>query len=113
MEWIVAIALAVGVFVLVAVFILRAKHRPGSVHGDFALTATNQRVVQTRVVRQDKVVMPGNDDRPTPPVRQPPISVPASMPGPSPTRCFKVGHEVFKDMSEARSFSPSGDAIAF
>ena len=35
MEWIIAFALAVGVFVLVAVFILRAKHQPGSVHGDF------------------------------------------------------------------------------
>ena len=35
MEWIIAIALAVGVFVLVAVFVLKAKHRPGSVHGDF------------------------------------------------------------------------------
>ena len=35
MEWIIAIALAVGVFVLVAIVVLRVKHRPGSVHGDF------------------------------------------------------------------------------
>jgi hypothetical protein len=36
MEWIIAIALAVGVFVLVAVFVLRSKQRDdGTVHGWF------------------------------------------------------------------------------
>ena len=35
MEWIIAIALAVGVFALAAIFVLRVKHHPGSVHGDF------------------------------------------------------------------------------
>lgn len=35
MEWIIAIALAVGVLALAAVFVLKAKHQSGSVHGDF------------------------------------------------------------------------------
>ncbi|OLN30755.1 hypothetical protein DVDV_0457 [Desulfovibrio sp. DV] len=35
MEWIITIALAVDVLVLAAVFVLRIKHQPGSVHGDF------------------------------------------------------------------------------
>jgi len=35
MEWIIAIALAVGVLVLIGMFIWKTKHQPGSVHGDF------------------------------------------------------------------------------
>ncbi|BAH76949.1 hypothetical protein [Solidesulfovibrio magneticus] len=35
MEWIITAALAVAVMALVPIFVLKAKHQPGSVHGDF------------------------------------------------------------------------------
>ena len=35
MEWLIAVALAGAVLALVAVFVLKAKHQPGSVHGRF------------------------------------------------------------------------------
>ena len=35
MDWIFTAALAVAVLAMVAIFIWKAKHQPGSVHGDF------------------------------------------------------------------------------
>ncbi|BAH74201.1 hypothetical protein [Solidesulfovibrio magneticus] len=35
MEWIIAAALAGAVLAAAAIFVMKAKHRPGSVHGDF------------------------------------------------------------------------------
>ena len=35
MDWIFTAALAVAVLAMVAIFIMKAKHQPGSVHGDF------------------------------------------------------------------------------